>query len=471
MNNIGSEDYYGENEQNDETFNTCGTENAGNTGTEENSEYRADEQYAGYSSANYLGEQYLNSGSARYVGEAPTPEKKQKRASRRWPIAATICMCALALLFAATAIYAGRLSNRVAAMEAKLALSQGQTQQQTVSKSENNTENSAQNGNSSAPADGISYTHGTVPTGDEYSMIQNCMESVVSIDIMTQSGYGSVTSGSGSGVIISEDGYIVTCNHVVEDADKIYVYLNDGTSYEASLIGRDILNDIAVIKIEATNLTFARFGDSDSLRVGEGVFAIGNALGQLSNTYTEGCISALDRQITVEGQDMTLLQTDAAVNHGNSGGGLFRASDGTLIGIVNAKSDGSGIEGLGFAIPSVDAVRIVNDLMNYGFVTGRPYLGVATRDITLSGYGFFSSYYTYPKVTSVESGSPADIAGIKEGDIILAINGNSISGASGLVKELNACSIGDEITVTVLRDRQNVDITVTLGERPVDSNQ
>lgn len=322
-------------------------------------------------------------------------------------------------------------------------------------------------GSSVNPSSGLQFASSTTPADKESQIIQHCMDSVVSIDVMVRSGYSTVPA-SGSGVIISKDGYIATCNHVVEGANKIYVYLNDGTSAEARLIGRDVINDLAVIKIEATDLTYAVFGDSSTLRVGEDVFAIGNALGVLSNTYTKGCISGLDRVLQIDEQEMTLLQTDAAINHGNSGGGLFRKSDGTLIGIVNAKSAGESIEGLGFAIPSVVVSNIVSDLMDYGFVTGRAYLGVSTEDVTLSGYGFFTSYYTYPKIVSIEENSPAAASELQAGDIILSIDGTSISGTDSLVRTLNSYKIGDTVTISVLRDRQSIDIQITLGERSVD---
>ncbi|MCH5278898.1 MAG: trypsin-like peptidase domain-containing protein [Christensenellaceae bacterium] len=323
-----------------------------------------------------------------------------------------------------------------------------------------------QTGNSSYfPSDNLSYTGHDDSQNEKYALISNCMSAVVSIDITMQNGFTSVLAGSGSGVLVSDDGYIVTCNHVISGAEKIIVYLDSGETYEASLIGTDSITDLAVIKIDATGLPYARFGDSSTLNVGEPVFAIGNALGKLSNTYTSGSISGLDRSIEIDGQNMTLLQTDASINKGNSGGGLFRASDGALIGIVNAKSSGSGIEGLGFAIPSTLVSDIISDLMDYGFVTGRPYLGVSTQDVTMSGFGLFGSYYTYPRVTSVDDNSAAAIAGIKVNDIILSVNGESVSGSDDLYQIINSFEIGSTITITVQRGNSSVDISVTLLER------
>lgn len=300
-------------------------------------------------------------------------------------------------------------------------------------------------------------------------IIANCMSTVVSIDITMMNGSEDVYAGSGSGVIITTDGYIVTCNHVVEGAANIYVYLNDGRRCDAELIGNDPVTDIAVIKLKSEGVSYpcATIGSSIDLRVGDNVFAIGNALGELSNTVTEGIISGLDRDMDIEGQSMTLLQTSAAINSGNSGGALF-LENGDLIGIVNAKSSGetsSGatIEGIGFAVPIDLAKPIIRDIMDYGFVTGRPYLGVTTKNVSY-GFGMFS-YYTYPKVISVIEGSPADIAGIKEEDVIIEINGETISSSTMLRVKINSFKVGDEITVTIQRGNETIDLQVTLLER------
>lgn len=319
------------------------------------------------------------------------------------------------------------------------------------------------------PSDNLAYTSpesSASPINDKLAMISKCKATVVSIDVTMKSGYTSVLSGSGSGVLISPDGYIATCNHVVSGASEIYVYLDDGTKYTAKIVGVDPITDLAVIKVETTAaLPYATIGRSSNLIVGEEVYAIGNALGELSNTYTSGSISGLDRIIEIDGQSMTLLQTDAAINHGNSGGGLFR-TDGTLIGIVNAKSSGSGIEGLGFAIPSDIVKDIASDLMDYGFVKGRPYLGVTAEDVTMSsGFGYFGGYYTFPRVTSIMDGSAAANGGMKVNDIILKINGETVNGVDSLNQMINSYKSGDTITVTVQRGNTSVDLTITLSER------
>ena len=320
------------------------------------------------------------------------------------------------------------------------------------------------------PSESLVSSTGTQAHADEdrTEIIAKCMEAVVSIDITMMNGSEDVYAGSGSGVIITSDGYVATCNHVVEGSASISVFLNNGTRYPAVLVGSDPVTDIAVVKINADEeFTFATLGSSDSLRVGDQVYAIGNALGELSNTVTEGIISGLDRDIEIDGQSMTLLQTSAAINSGNSGGALF-LSDGTLVGIVNAKSSGtttSGatIEGLGFAVPIDLAKTIISDIMDYGFVTGRPYLGVSTKNVSY-GFGMFS-YYTYPQVVSVIEGSPADIAGIRENDIITQINGEAVNSATELRVRINSFKIGDVITVTVQRGNNTVNIEVTLLEK------
>lgn len=320
-------------------------------------------------------------------------------------------------------------------------------------------------GTSNLPSDNLSTIGADDTEDNRYSIIDSCMNAAVSIDVTMQQGYTSVLAGSGSGVIVTSDGYIVTCNHVIEGAQDIIVYLNDGSNFHATLVGTDPITDIAVIKIEGTNLPHATLSSSSNLRVGESVFAIGNAIGELSNTYTSGSISGLDRNITIDGKEMTLLQTDAAINHGNSGGGLFRASDGALIGIVNAKSSGNSIEGLGFAIPSDIVNSIASDLMDYGYVTGRPYIGISTQDVSLSSFGLFGQQFTCPRVTAVNENSPAAKAGIQVNDIIISVNGQNVSSGEELAIMINSMAIGDTITITVNRGNNNVDIDVTLEER------
>ncbi len=287
-----------------------------------------------------------------------------------------------------------------------------------------------------------------------------CLPSVVEIRteaVVNNSFYGQyVTTGAGSGVIITQDGYIVTNNHVISGASSITVRLTSGDEYEAKLIGADAQTDIAVIKIDASGLKPAVYGDSKELVVGELAIAIGNPLGKLGGTVTNGIISALDREITVEGEQMVLLQTNAAVSPGNSGGGLFN-SNGELIGIVNAKSSGDNVEGLGFAIPINTAEPIIKDIIENGHVTGRPSLGITIVDITTE-----YQKYTY-KVNEYGVYIQKSVNGdFKAGDRIIAVDGNSVSVSSDIKAIINSHKVGDTVTVTVSRKNKILDVEVTL---------
>ena len=274
-----------------------------------------------------------------------------------------------------------------------------------------------------------------------------------------------VESGAGSGVIISADGYIITNNHVISGASTIKVTTSDGTQYDATVIGADSQTDIAVLKIDASGLTAAVIGDSETLAVGDYVIAVGNPLGTLGGTVTDGIISALDRGVTVNGQNMTLLQTNAAVSPGNSGGGLFNAN-GELVGVVNAKSADSDAEGIGFAIPIDTAISVATDLMSNGYVTGRPGLGVTVISVsdiqTAFQYGL-SNLGVY--IQSVNSGSGAEKAGLKAGDRIVSVDNQMVDAASDVTSVLDEHEIGDTVTVQVARDGQLISVEVTLGER------
>lgn len=289
---------------------------------------------------------------------------------------------------------------------------------------------------------------------------ETALPSVVEITteaVVNNSFYGQyVTEGAGSGVIISTDGYIVTNNHVVSGSSNIKVRLYNGEEYTAKLIGTDSQTDIAVIKIEEKDLVPAVYGDSSKLVIGELTVAIGNPLGELGGTVTDGIISALDREISVEGENMVLLQTNAAVSPGNSGGGLFNA-DGQLIGIVNAKSSGDSIEGLGFAIPINTAKAIIQDLIETGYVTGRPSIGIQLVEVTTDYQRYMygvSDFGVYIQKAISED--------LKSGDRIIAIDGNSISSSSDIKSILSEHKVGDEITITVSRKNKIVDVKITL---------
>ena len=269
---------------------------------------------------------------------------------------------------------------------------------------------------------------------------------------------------AGSGVIIQENGYIVTNCHVVEGASDITVRLKNGESYPAKLIGSDSQTDLAVIKIEAEGLKVSPMGNSSALQVGEEAIAIGNPLGELGGTVTNGIVSALDREITVGNETMTLLQTNAAISPGNSGGGLYN-NKGELIGIVVAKASDSNAEGLGFAIP-IDIVKdVTTDLIANGYVTGRGELGVSVINISNQQAAFM---YRVPQtgvyVAGIQDGSAAQQAGLKTADGILAVEDVEISSSDDLRKELQKHKAGDSVQLTILRDGRKETVSVTLQE-------
>ena len=272
-----------------------------------------------------------------------------------------------------------------------------------------------------------------------------------------------VQSGAGSGVVISQDGYILTCAHVVNGASSVKVQLSNGDSYDATIVGSDPTSDVAVLKIDATDLTSAVVGDSDKLAVGETAVAVGNPLGTLSNTVTAGYVSALNRQVTVENNNMTLIQTDASISPGNSGGGLFNGN-GELIGVVNAKSSSEDAEGIGFAIPINSAMQIAKDLIENGYVA-RPALGVSIYDVTdaqtaqqlgVANYGVY--------VVKVTAGSGAETGGVKPGDRIIAIGDVAVGSSNDVKSYLQDKEVGDTVTLQVEREGKVLSLDVTLGK-------
>ena len=316
-------------------------------------------------------------------------------------------------------------------------------------------------------------------------VIELCAPAVVGISTETPvSGYytwfgtgssGYTAKGAGSGIVLTSDGYIITCEHVVSGATSIKVILNDDTEYDATVVGTDPRNDLAMLKIDASGLTPATLGDSDMLTVGEDAIAIGNPLGELRGTATSGIISALNREVTVENTKMTLIQTDAAISPGNSGGGLFNSS-GCLIGIVNAKASGSNSEGLGFAIPVNSVRQIIYDLKDQGYVSGRAYLGVQTQNVTLqSGYngwgnnGFFGNFYgtggtNCVMISRVVPGSAAEKAGIEAGDLLMAIDDQTISSNADLTNIISNYNANDNAVLTIQRNGKELKLDITFGE-------
>ncbi len=272
-----------------------------------------------------------------------------------------------------------------------------------------------------------------------------------------------IEQSSGSGVIISSDGYIVTNNHVVENATSITVILNTGEEYTGKIVGKDPSTDLAVIKIDAKDLTFAQMGSSSSLRVGELAVAIGNPLGQeFAGTTTQGIISGLNRSVTVDNKTMNLIQTDAAINPGNSGGALVNEY-GALIGINTVKISSETLEGLGFAIPIDEVKPIVQELITNGYVTGRPVIGIGGRAVTeedAKAYNMKVGVY----VSSMTPNGPAYLAGIKIGDIIVECDGEPIETVDDINEIKNKKNPGDELSLRMYRKGKYVTVRVILGE-------
>lgn len=300
----------------------------------------------------------------------------------------------------------------------------------------------------------------------------------IQTDITTTNIFGMTASASvsGSGFVISEDGYILTNYHVVEDAYtggyEVKVMFYDGSTYTAEIKGFDRNNDIAVLKIDATGLDAAELGSSDSLYVGDTVYAVGNPLGELSYSMTSGMVSATDRLITTEEGTMTMFQFDAAVNEGNSGGPVYNTS-GQVVGVVTAKSNEDGTEGLGFAIPIDDAVRIANSVISgersLDAETGDAYLGITPADVD----SMAAQYYGFPEgayVRTVTEGSAAEKAGIKVGDIITQLDSYDIGSSDELRQELLFHSAGETVDIVVWRSGEYLTLSITFDQKPADSS-
>ncbi len=278
----------------------------------------------------------------------------------------------------------------------------------------------------------------------------------------------TMAQGSGSGVVIAADGYIVTNYHVIENASAINVIMNSGERYTAQIIGTDADTDLAVIKIEATGLAHAVFGESSSVMVGDRAIAIGNPLGtELMGTVTQGIISAVNRTVEIDNKTMTLLQTDAAINSGNSGGALLNGR-GELIGINSAKMAASGVEGLGFAIPSNTVLDVVTDLIDYGYVRGKLTVGIGGTNITER----MAEYYDMPVgfyVQEVYAGSGAAAAGIKTGDIVVKCDGKVVKTIDDINAAKQTHSAGESMSMEIVRNGKNITVQVVLQEEKPDT--
>lgn len=277
------------------------------------------------------------------------------------------------------------------------------------------------------------------------------------VEIMTTT--GGTSEGAGSGVIVKSNGYIVTNYHVIDGATTIAVRLHNGKSYSASVVGYDEQTDIAVLKIDATKLNAVTIGRSSKLSVGDLAVVIGNPLGKLGGTVTSGIISAKDRKIELENRTRTLIQTDASINEGNSGGALFNGR-GELVGIVVAKGSGTGIEGLGFAIPIDSVASSIDDIIEHGTITGKPMAGISIYDGSVKDKSTGKS--SAAVLIAEVNGSNAKVAGLKTGDQIVSIDNEKISTAEGLISAIQSHRIGDTIKLGIIRDGEELTISVKL---------
>ncbi|MCD7804539.1 MAG: trypsin-like peptidase domain-containing protein [Oscillospiraceae bacterium] len=428
------------------------TESTENTGAAQQSAYQGDYTYQWQSNSQP---------KAEYVAyEQPTQKKQKKQKKEKSSRTPWGAMIALALV---CAILGGGIGASVTALV-------------TSDGSVIPTSSGATNASSATVINTSSHSSevvlNEVEAGEEMTAAEvyaNNVNATVGITTSITTnyfGYTTTSAASGSGFIISSDGYILTNYHVVEDSDSITVSLYNGESYSATLVGYDESNDIAVLKIEAEDLSTVTLGDSDALNVGDSVVAIGNPLGELTFSLTAGIVSALDRSVTLStGTTMELIQTDCAINSGNSGGALFNMY-GEVIGITNAKyssssSSEASIDNIGFAIPINTVKEIVYSIIETGTYE-KSYIGVTVTDVTTSVY-YSTGITSGAVVYSVTEGAPADEAGLEVGDIILKADDTEVTGASSLSNYVASLEVGDELVLEVYRDGETRVIVVTVG--------
>ena len=431
---------------------------------EKDGEYRYDggfEKESIYADAHYTpaGE---NTVPPRYY-TPPEPKKtvKKEKSGKGGRFIALICLCLVCAILGGVVgagFMSGRLSERVASLE--------------QSRSEAVLTQAAREAEAAESAPVASQVSSGAPLSAAQIYERACEQVVGITTEVTYTnffGMNSSSAVSGTGFIVSADGYILTNYHVIELAaqnDKdVNVILRDGTRYVATIVGYEKYNDVAVLKIDAEGLSPVTFGNSGGISVGDTVYAVGNPLGELDFSMSTGHVSALDRLITSDesGVAINMFQIDAAVNSGNSGGPVYNAA-GEVIGIVTAKYADTGVEGLGFAIPINDAVSIASDLITKGYVSGKAYMGVSIDQRYNSMYAQYWGMPLGAYVYSVESGSCADKAGVREKDIITAIGDRQITGYTDLTSALHSFSAGDTTEVTVYRGGEDITLTITFDE-------
>ncbi len=394
------------------------------------------------------------------VTPAQPAQKTRKKKEKRWGKRILAAVLTVALVIASCSATAYFINSH---WEQKV-----QTMQQVMDNKLQAMKEELQNGNATHTGGNAAQPGDYMTPGQVYAQNVGAVVAVSNQGITTNIyGQASETASSGSGFIISEDGYVVTNYHVVEGATRLTVITSVGDEYDAQVVGFDASNDICLMKIDGQNLPVATLGSSDALAIGDQVVAIGNPLGELTSTLTVGYVSAKDRLVNTDGIAINMLQTDAAINSGNSGGPLFNMY-GEVIGITTAKysgtsNSGASIEGIGFAIPIDDVASMLEDLQSHGYVTGA-YLGVMVRDVdtTAQTYGLPAGAY----VEEVTSGYAAEKAGLKAQDIIVELGGYEIRSVSDLTRVLRKFEIGETTTVTVYRAGQQVSLQITLDEKP-----
>ena len=414
---------------------------------------------------NHQSQQNYQSYQPHYEYQAPQKPKKERKPRKGIWKKVFACVLALGVVAGSCGITAAcvneawedRLEDRTDRLERDIRLLQQQLD--TITR----------NGNGNSISGTPASANGLTP-GQVYA--QN-VDSVVAISTTVQTtmyGQSAQGSSSGSGFILTEDGYVVTNYHVVQGATAIEVVCHDGTSYPAELVGYDSTNDLAVLNVEATGLPAATVGSSSNLIIGDMVVAIGNPLGELTATQTVGYVSGINREVTTDNTIISMIQTDAAINPGNSGGPLFNMY-GEVIGITTAKysgTTGSGatIEGIGFAIPIDDVMSSISDLIDYGYVTGA-YLGVTVQNTDADA----ASVYGLPtgaQIMEIVEGASADRAGLKVKDIIIKLGDSTVSNITELTRALRSYKAGDTTTITVIRSGAEVTLDITLDEKPQD---
>ena len=434
---------------------------------EEESRYGKPERDPGYRDANYTSQSDTGASANFYSPATQRKEKKPKKQRRGMPAAAIVALCLVCALVGGGV--GGVIVNGTAGGSSDDTPPITQTTAPTA------------NGSSVSNNTGETMTAGDIYYNLALKQVVGISSTITGTNVWGMQVQGSV---SGTGFVISEDGYILTNYHVIEEAYSTGSAINvmfssesgyDTTEYTAEVIGFDRNNDVAVIKIDATGLTAATLGSSDDLRVGDTVYAVGNPLGELTYSMTPGIVSATDRVITTDEGTANMFQISAAVNEGNSGGPVYNAY-GQVVGIVTAKpnstSSGGSTEGIGFAIPIDDAVRIANDVIdgNHSIDPNADpaYMGITAEDpITIA-----KQYYGWPDgayVTSVVSGSPAETAGLREGDIITELGGYTVSSYSDLQQELTFHSAGETCDIVVYRSGEYLTLSITFGSRPTDT--